>query len=144
MSDNVRLLIAAGVVWYAFGMPGMPDGATPSGPYTGPLTALHSAGAGMASGDRATLSAAMSAAGDALAADSRDIVDTTAEAQDFFLAVVEFSYTGMGKPSAKYPAVAKALSDAVKGVVGDEAKALDAADKAKLVEVLREAGRALQ
>lgn len=145
MTPQVRLLLAGGVVWYALGMPGVGGGGlAPSAPYTGRLTAVHSAASAMSSADRATLSAAMRAAGDALAADSRGLVNTTEAAQRFFVAVLEFSYVGMGKPQAKYPAVAKALADEMEAAVGTEVAALDAAGRQKLVDAFHEAAEALK
>ena len=146
MSQPVRLALAAGIVWYAMGMPGVGGGGlvSPLSPYAGPLAAVHSAGAAMSPADRATLSAAMTAAGDALAADSRGLVDTTEEAQEFFVAVLEFSYVGMGKPSAKYPEVAKAISAEMERVVGTEVASIDAAKRQELVNAFHEAGRALK
>lgn len=142
MSDQLRMIVAAGILVYAFGGLGSLNPSAPVEPYTGSLRELHQASREMSKEDRASLSEALDKAADALSADSRNIVDTTGKAQDFFLAVLEFSYVGMGKPTAKYPSVASGVSEAMKAAVGDEDKALDAAAKAEVIRALREVSKA--
>jgi len=96
----------------------------------------------MESKDRASLSEALSAAGDMLRADSRGLVDTTEAAQRYVSAVLEFSYNGLGQPKQRYPAVADAISAEMLRVVGDVSGPFDAAGRARLAEALAEAGRA--
>jgi hypothetical protein len=146
MSGYLRPALAAAIVWYALGMPGLP--VTPGGggggtvPYAGTLSALHAASRSMDAADRASLSEALTAAGEMLRADSRGLVDTTEAAQRYVSAVLEFSYNGLGQPKQRYPAVADAISAEMLRVVGDTAGAFDAAGRARLAESLAEAGRA--
>ena len=145
MTQPVRIAIAAGVVWYALGMPGyQPAGGGGVGPYAGGSTAVHSASRSMPAGDRATLSAALIAAGDALAADSLGMVGTTETAQKFVKAVLEFSYVGMGKPAAKYPEVAAAIQRELEATFGTDIATIDAAKRSAISEKLRTVGAAVQ
>lgn len=145
MSQPVRIAIAAGVVWYALGMPGyQPAGGGGVGPYVGGATAVHSASRSMPAGDRATLSAALIAAGDALAADSLGMVGTTETAQKFVKAVLEFSYAGMGKPAAKYPEVAAAIQRELEATFGTDIATVDAAKRSAISEKLRTVGAAVK
>lgn len=139
--QTLRVVAAAVILWAVFGG-GIPSGPSLSAPYAGPMGSLHSASRSMAPKDREELSAALAAGGDALAADSRGLVSTTAAAQRYVAALLEFSYNGMGKPSSKYPAVAEALSAEMRKTVGEVDQSLDAAGRARLAEALREAGRA--
>lgn len=139
--QSLRLVAAAVILWAVFGG-GIPSGPSGSAPYAGPMAAVHSASRGMTPADRAAFSEALSAGGDALAADTRGLVSSTAAAQRYVAALLEFSYNGMGKPSAKYPAVADALSAEMRKAVGDTDQALDAVGRGRLAEALREAARA--
>lgn len=145
MNQPMRIAIAAGIVWYALGMPGV-GGKAPLVPsnYSGRLSSLHVAAGGMDPADRATMAGALAAAGNALAADTRGLVGTTEAAQRFYVAVLEFGYAGMGSPKQKYPAVASALSAEFERVVGKDVAAMDAAKRAELAETFKEAAAAVR
>lgn len=142
--QSVRLVAAAVVLWAVFGGGVGPVLPPSSSTYSGPMAELHASSRSMAAADRAALSAALAAGGDALSADTRGLVSTTEAAQRYVAAVLEFSYNGLGRPSAKYPAVADALSNEMRKVVGDDSKALDAAGRSRLAEAFRESSRALR
>ena len=145
MSQPVRLAVAAGVIWYALGMPGFQNGGGGGVvPYSGGATAVHTAARSMPAADRATLSAALIAAGDALAADSLGMVGTTETAQKFVKAVLEFSYAGMGKPAAKYPEVAAAIQKELEATFGTDIATIDAAKRSAISEKLRTVGAAVK
>ena len=135
--DLARYAAAALLVWYALGD-------TPAGTYTGSMAGLHDASRSMAADDRQSLAEAMTAGGDMLAADTRGLVNTTEKAQEFVAGILEFSYNGIGKPKTKYPAVADAISAEMQKAVGDKVGPFDAAGRARLVDSLLEAGRALR
>lgn len=140
--DTLRAIVVVGALWVAFASPTMPGVSVP--PYAGGMSGLHTAAASMAPGDRAALSSALAAAADAVAADTRGMIDTTEKAQRVVFAVLEFSYVGMGKPSAKYPAVAEALSTEMRRVVGDTAGPFDATGRGRLAAAFREAAGAVR
>ena len=148
MNAYLRPALAAAIVWYALGMPGLPSAVKPGGggtvPYAGTLTALHTASRSMESKDRASLSEALAAGGEMLTADSRGLVDTTEAAQRYVAAILEFSYNGLGKPTQRYPAVADGISAEAKRVVGDTAGSFDAAGRSSLAESLKEMARAIR
>ena len=144
MNQPVRMAVAAAIVWYALGMPGYQPAGGGAAPYVGGATAAHTASRAMPSGDRATLSAALSAAGDALAADSLGMVADTLTAQKFVKSVLEFSYVGMGKPAAKYPAVASAIQQELEAVFGSEVSAIDAGKRSAIASKLQTLGAAVR
>jgi hypothetical protein len=139
------MILAAGIVWYALTGGAIPTvGVVSHGPYTGPLTALHTAAAAMDPKDRAALSEATTAAGDMLAADQLGLVSTTEELQRYIKAVTEFDYLGMGKPTTKYPAVAKAIQDELSKSIGTEVAPVTPAIRSAVAAALSEAGKALR
>jgi hypothetical protein len=147
-SNTIRMIIGAGIVWYALtggSLPGVSvPGVAPSGPYTGPLTALHDAAKSMDPKDRAALAEATTAAGDMLAADQLGLISTTEEMQRFCKAVLEFDYLGMGKPTTKYPAVAKAIQDELSKSIGTDVAPVTPAIRSTVAAALSEAGKALR
>lgn len=146
-STTIRLVVAGALLWWGLGHPGFPGGGSiiPSvTPYTGSLTAAHSASRSMDAKDRQNLSEALSAGGEMLRADTRGLVSTTEAAQRYVAGILEFSYNGLGKPSQKYPSVADAISAEAKRVVGDTSGTFDAAARSRLADSLAELGRAIR
>ena len=144
-ATTVRMILAAGIVWYALTggkIPGGVPGVVPSGPYTGPLTELHTAAATMDPKDRAVLAEAMAAAGEMLAGDSLGLVSTTEEMVRFTKAVTEFNYIGIGKPTQKYPGVAKAFQAELVKAIGTEVTQVTPAIRSAVVAALAESSKA--
>jgi hypothetical protein len=92
----------------------------PAAEYSGPMKAVNEAAAAMLPSDRAVLAEAFLASSEMLASDSLGIVSNTEEFQRYVQACLEFSYIGVGEPSKKYPAVAKAILAELKKTAGDE------------------------
>ena len=147
-SNTIRIIVGAGIVWYALTggkLPGLPSGpAAPSGPYTGTMGALHTAAATMDPKDRAVLSESITASGEMLAADQLGLVSTTEELQRYIKAVTEFDYLGVGKPTQKYPAVAKAFQDELTKAIGSDVAPVTAAMRSTVAAALAEAGKAVR
>lgn len=139
----VRAVIAAGVIWYALNSGGSPLPG-PVAPYSGSLTNVHSSSRSMAAKDREVMSEAFRTASDMLEADKRDLVSDTQKAQDYVIGVLSFSYVGVGKPAAKYPAVAEAIEAELQKVYGSEVKKLSPSEKQQIVDVLDEIGKAVK
>jgi hypothetical protein len=142
-ATTVRMILAAGIVWYALTGGAIPTvGVVSHGPYTGPLTELHTAASLMASHDRAVLSEAMEAAGEMLAGDTLGLVSTTEELQRYIRAVTEFDYVGIGKPTQKYPAVAKAFQAELTKAIGTDVTQVTPAIRSAVAAALAESSRA--
>ncbi|MGA0041056.1 MAG: hypothetical protein ACO3NZ_14520 [Pirellulales bacterium] len=142
--QTFRIAVAAAVVWYALGTPGLnTPGIGPAAPYSGPMSAVHQAASSAASADRSALSQAFEAGADMLAADSRDLVGTTDKAQDYVLAILTWGYNGIGKPAQKYPQLADAIEAELTKIYGTEQKALTPSEKAAIVSALRELSKAV-
>jgi len=136
-SSNVRYILAAIILGYAFGIiPPLNGPVNPVGPYRGPYPKIHQAARSMDFSDRKALSEAFKYAGEMLGNDKKDLIDTTAEAQDFAFAVLEYDYQTIGQPKRSYPDVADAISDALEDEIGTEKKALSSSDKRDVVEML--------
>jgi hypothetical protein len=143
-STVVRAAVAAGILWFVFFSGGSLPVVPSVTPYTGPLTAAHSAAQSMQGSDRAALSEALTAGGEMLRADSRGLVGTTEAAQRYVAGILEFSYNGLGKPTQKYPSVADAISAEAKRIVGDTVGPFDAAGRSRLADALTELGKAIK
>lgn len=145
-NNTIRFLLLAGICWYAFsgGAGPLLNGQAQSGPYTGKLTELHSASRSMDPKDRAVLSEALSAAGSMLAADQKGLVGTTSDLQKYILAVTEFDYLGIGKPTTKYPAVAAAIEKELVAAYGKDQANITPDIRSRVADVMAEAGRALR
>ena len=141
--STIRLIASAAIVWYVLSG-GMPSVGPSAGPYTGSMGELHTAAAAMDPKDRAVLAEAMAAAGEMLAADQLGLVSTTEEVQRYIRACVEFEYLGMGKPTQKYPAVAKAFQDELMKTVGSDVAPVTATTRASIAAMLAEAGKAVR
>ena len=70
--------------------------------------------------DRLVLGEALGAAGEMLEADKLGLVATTEELQRFTRAALEFEYQGLGKPTKKYPEVAKAIQAELSKAIGSD------------------------
>lgn len=143
-NDLIRYGLAAAVLWYVFAGPAAGPVAPVSGPYTGPMTALHTAAASMEPHDKAVLSEALSASGEMLAGDVQGLVSTTEELQRYIKAVTEFDYIGVGKPTAKYPAVASAIQSELTKVIGTDVAPVTPAMRSAVSAALTEAGKAVR
>lgn len=146
-ATTVRMILAAGLVWYALTGGKLPGGGggggvIPSGPYTGQMAALHAAASTMATHDRAVLAEAMAAAGEMLAGDSLGLVSTTEELHRYIKAVTEFDYVGIGKPTQKYPAVAKAFEAELAKAIGTDVAPVTPAIRSATAAALAEASKA--
>jgi hypothetical protein len=146
-ATTVRMILAAGIVLYVLTDGRIPwdllaGGGSSGGPYAGPLSTLHAAAASMDPKDRAVLSEAMAAAGEMLEADRLGLVTTTEELQRYVRAVTEFDYVGIGKPTQKYPAVAKAFQAELEKAVGTDVAPVTPAIRSAVVAALAEASKA--
>lgn len=138
----VRLAVVGAILGYVFNDGG--EKTTPSEPYTGPYTAIHSAAQSMEKNDRANMSQAFTAGHDMVSADKRNLLDNTQEASDYMVGLLTFDYGGLAKPSQKYPALADAIEAEFQKAVGTDIKGMDASAKQKFIDFLKETGRALQ
>jgi hypothetical protein len=143
-NDLVRYGLAAAVLWYVFAGPAAVPTGPSSGPYTGTMSALHTAAASMEPHDKAVLSEALSASGEMLAGDVQGLVSTTEELQRYIKAVTEFDYIGIGKPTAKYPAVASAVQSELTKVIGTDVAPVTPAMRSAVSAALTEAGKAVR
>lgn len=143
---TLRLAGAALLVYVALqgNLGGLVAGGGVGGPYAGRLADVHAAAASMAAADRKALSEAMEAAGEMLLADKLGLVATTEELQRYVKAATEFSYLGVGKPTEKYPAVARAIQAALDAAIGTEVAPVNATKRAEVAAVLSEAGKAVR
>jgi hypothetical protein len=139
-----RAAVAAAVLWYVFGGGAGLQPGPASGPYAGPMAGLHSAAAAMQQQDRAVLAEALAAAGEMLAADVQGLVSTTEELQRYVKAVTEFDYLGLGKPTAKYPAVASAIQTELARAIGPDVAPVTPAMRSAVAAALTEAGKAVR
>jgi hypothetical protein len=139
----VRLAVVGAILGYVFNDGG--GGTSPSGPYTGPMAAVHSAAQSMEKNDRAAnMSQAFTAGHDMVSADKRNLLDNTQEAADYLTGLLTFDYNGIQPPSKKYPALADAIEAEFQKAVGTDIKAMDSAEKQKYIDFLGETGRAIQ
>jgi hypothetical protein len=115
-----------------------------SGPYAGPLTALHSAAGSMDAHDRLVLGEALEAAGEMLDADKLGLVATTEELQRYIKAATEFEYQGLGKPTKKYPEVAKAIQAELLKAIGSDVAPVTSSMRRDVSAALVEAGKAIR
>lgn len=145
MNNTLRAVLAAGIVYVAlFGVPSGINIPVSRPAYSGPLVALHAASSRMEAKDRAGLAAAFSAAADMVRADSRNLLDSTQEANDYLIGILTFDYGGLTKPSQKYPEVADEIEKQFRLVVGDDIAAMDSSAKTKFGNFLAEVSDALR
>ena len=142
----IRVAVFVGLMGFLFG--GV-DGGTapvtpPAEPYSGSMTSLHSASRTMAEQDRVNMSMAFDAGSRMVAADSRNLLDRTDEAQSFVLGILSMDYNGLAKPIGKYPSVATEIEKELTKAIGDEVAPMNATDKAEFEACLREIGKAVR
>jgi hypothetical protein len=77
-----------------------------------------------------------------LAGDSLGLVSTTEELQRYIKAVTEFDYVGIGKPTQKYPAVAKAFQAELVKAIGTEVTQVTPAIRSAVVAAMAESSKA--
>ena len=142
---TIRMILAAGIVWYALGgqIPGVSvPGVAPSGPYTGSMTALHTAAASMDPKDRAVLSEALAASGEMISADRAGLLTSTEALQKAARGSIAFGYSTF--TVTKYPAVASLIQADLEKAIGSEVAAVTPEIRGKVAGVLSEAARALK
>jgi hypothetical protein len=146
MNPNLVRMAGAAILVYLAMSGKMPGGVVvpSSGPYTGPLTALHSAAGSMEPHDRLVLGEALEAAGEMLDADKLGIVATTEELQRYIKACTEFEYQGLGKPTKKYPEVAKAIQAELSKAIGSDVAPVTSSMRRDVSAALVEAGKAIR
>jgi hypothetical protein len=146
--DLIRVAIVLATLGYVFGGGGVkPDPEPPAPivePYTGSMTGLHQTSRSMAPEDREVLADAFDAGGDMVNADGRGLIKTTEKAQDFVVALLEFDFNGIYKPTQRYPSLADAVQGELEKCLGDEIKPMDASDRSRFAACLDEMGRALR
>lgn len=140
----LRLAAAAALVYFALTAAGGGGLSVAVAPYAGTLPNVHTASRVMAAADRRALSEALTAAGEMLGADNLGLVGTTEEMQTFVKACLEFDYQGLGKPSAKYPSVARAVQADISKAIGEDVAQVTPEKRAAVAAVLIEAGKAVR
>lgn len=138
--DKVRVAVAAALVWYALGAPGLPPNIAPSAGYSGSLSELHTAAGEMESSDRAGLSGSLGAAADMLEKDPARLITDTASLQRFTRGVIGFGYSSFSVK--KYPRVADEVQKQLETVVGEASEALTDEKRRATVAALREMSEA--
>jgi hypothetical protein len=136
----VRAAVAAAVLWYVFAGGTVPG--VVSTPYTGPLTALHSAAASMESKDKQGLSEALLAIAKMIADDRLGSIKTNADLQKMVEVGLDFGYSTF--QVKRYPAVAQAVQAEISKAVGSDAGPVDVATKSRASAALEEAARAIR
>lgn len=142
----IRVAIFAGLMAFLLGGEGgrTAPSAPPAGPYTGSMSSLHSASRAMAEQDRVNLSMGFDAGSRMVAADSRNLLNRTDQAQAFVLGILSMGYGGLEKPIGKYPAVADEIEKELKKAIGDDIATMGSSDKQEFEACLREIGKAVR
>jgi len=144
----LRVGVFLAVLGFVFGggedKPTPPPDAPPVAKYEGRLKSLNEASRSMDEQDRLNMSTGFAAGADMLDADKRGLVKNTEVGQSYLLALIEFNYGGLAKPSTKYPAVSSELSKIFEETLGDEVVPMTAADRSKLSAELREMSKAVR
>ena len=138
---NIRLAVAAAIVWYALGMPGLPS-AVSVPPYGGGLAALHTESRAMQPVDRQGLAEALSAAAKMLEGDRAGLLKTTEDVKEFVRGVVAYGYTSFSV--AKYPQVAAAVQAELEKAVGGEVTAVTPEIRSRTAAALVQAAEAVR
>ena len=141
-----RLAIVAGIGWFLLnGQPPAPGPTPPpSSEYAGPMMGVHVAAREMPDDARAAMSYAFDTGADMLRADVTGLVKNTDVAQEYALAFLTFSYNGIGKPIAKYPATADAIETELAKVYGTDIVPVDAAKRSAIAAAFDEIGKAVR
>ena len=144
MNNVARIAGGALLIWVALGTPGMPTGGglVPSAPYSGSMSALHSAAGSMDAKDRQGLSEVMAATAAMVKDDRTQMIKTTEDVQKMIRGAMSFGYSTFS--SSKYPAVASAVQSELERVVGSTIEPLDSGKRAAVVAALEEMARAIK
>ena len=141
-NDLIRIAVVIGGLGLLFGDAGGGGGSKPSEPYTGSMTAVHSAANSMDKNDRQGLSEALGAASKMLADDKAKLIKTTEDIQNFTRGSMSFGYSSFALQ--KYPDVSRAVQAELEKAVGDEIVPASPEIKDKTVKTLQELSRAIQ
>lgn len=148
LGSLLRVAVFLAVLGYVFGggedKPTPPPDAPQVEKYEGKMQELHRASRDMDEQDRLNMSMGFAAGADMLDADKRGLVKNTEIGQSYLLALIEFNYAGLAKPSTKYPAVSSELSKIFEETLGDEVVPMTDADRSKLSAELREMSKAVR
>ena len=140
--QTIRLIAAGAIVWYALGMPGTSTPIAPSAPYTGSMSAVHSASRSMDAHDRQGLSEALASAGKMLADDKAGLIKNTEDAQRFARGAIAYGYSSFS--IQKYPQVASAMQSELERATGSVVTEETSEIRQKMSEALEEIGRAVR
>lgn len=140
LNDLIRIAVVIGGLGLLFGDTG--GGSSPSTPYTGSMTAVHSAAEKMEKNDRQGLSEALTAASKMLEDDKAKLIKTTEDIQNFTRGSMAYGYSSFAL--AKYPEVSKAVQVELEKAVGDEITAVTPEIKNRTVATLKELGQAIK
>ena len=138
--DLIRYAVGAAVIWFA--LQDGPTPLTPSAPYTGSMTALHSESRSMEATDREGLHEALTAIGKMLSDDRMDAIATSSDAQKAIQVGLNFGYSTF--QVKKYPQVASVIESELSKAVGTEIGTLSATDKSRIATLVEEMGRAVK
>ena len=142
---NVRYIAAAAVLYFALTggkLPSIGPAGTPSGPYTGPLTALHDAAGQMDPKDRSGLSEALDAASKMIAEDKAGLLTTTEALQKAARGSIAFGYSTFSVK--KYGNVASLIQAELEKAIGTEVVAVTPEVRGKVAASLADASRAVR
>ena len=141
-NDLIRIAVVIGGLGLLFGSDTGGGGSKPSEPYTGSMTAVHSAANSMESADRQGLSEALGAASKMLNDDKAKLIKTTEDIQNFTRGSMAYGYSSFAL--AKYPEVSKAVQVELEKAVGDEITAVTPEIKNRTVATLEELSKAIR
>lgn len=141
-NDLIRIAVVIGGLGLLFGGDTGGGGSTPSEPYNGSMTAVHSAANSMDKTDRQGLSEALTAASKMLEDDKAKLIKTTEDIQNFTRGSMSYGYSSFAL--AKYPEVSKAVQVELEKAVGDEITAVTPEIKNRTVATLKELGQAIK
>ena len=140
-NDLIRIAVVIGGLGLLFGSD-TGGGSKPSEPYTGSMTAVHSAANSMDKTDRQGLSEALTAASKMLDDDKAKLIKTTEDIQNFTRGSMAYGYSSFAL--AKYPEVSKAVQVELEKAVGDEITAVTPEIKNRTVATLEELSKAMR
>ena len=150
-SDLIRYAVVLATLAYLFGGDGGPHPPKPEPvpcvvvePYVGSMTGVHQASRSMEEQDRIWLSDAFKAGGDMVNADGRGLIADTEKAQSFVVGILSFDYSGVFKPSAKYPALADSIEAELVKCIGSDIAPMSDADRTKFANCLTELAKAIR
>ena len=139
-SDLIRYGLGIAVIFFALG--DGPTPLTPSAPYTGSMTQLHTESRSMEAVDREGLSEALMAIGKMVSDDRMGAIKTSADVQEAIQTGLNFGYSTF--QTKKYGQVASTVESELSKAVGTEVGTLTSADKARIGTLLSEMGRAVK